>query len=128
MKISRQVKPNQIENFMKSTNGLTQTAQTSGGVLFTSWLEKDSNGPIMARSDDTLPSSLSNDQDFNDISTDEIIDGKYYLWQYRLWSFQGRVTKLERFLAKNHLQSNEIINFYNRSNGKLSKIGHHFRK
>jgi hypothetical protein len=101
MKISRQVKPNQIENFMKSTNGLTQTAQTSGGVLFTSWLEKDSNGPIMARSDDTLPSSLSNDQDFNDISTDEIIDGKYYLWQYRLWSFQGRVTKLERFLAKN---------------------------
>ena len=64
---------------MKSTNGLTQTAQTSGGVLFTSWLDKDSNGPIMARSDDTLPSSLSNDQDFNDISTDEIIDGKYYL-------------------------------------------------
>ena len=63
---------------MKSTNGLTQTAQTSGGVLFTSWLEKNSNGPIMARSDDTLPSSLSNDQDFNDISTDEIIDGKYY--------------------------------------------------
>ena len=77
MKISRQVKPNQIENFMKSTNGLTQTAQTSGGVLFTSWLEKDSNGPIMARSDDTLPSSLTNDQDFNDISTDEIIDGKF---------------------------------------------------
>ena len=63
---------------MKSTNGLTQTAQTSGGVLFTSWLEKDSNGPIMARSDDTLPSSLSNDQDFNDISTDEIIDGEHY--------------------------------------------------
>ena len=88
---------------MKSTNGLTQTAQTSGGVLFTSWLEKDSNGPIMARSDDTLPSSLTNDQDFNDISTDEIIDGKYYLWQYRLWSFQERVTKLERFLAKNQL-------------------------
>ena len=23
------------------------------------------------------------------------------LWQYRLWSFQGRGTKLERFLAKN---------------------------
>ena len=22
------------------------------------------------------------------------------LWQYRLWSFQGRDTKLERFLAK----------------------------
>ena len=24
------------------------------------------------------------------------------LWQYRLWSFQGRDTKLEMFLAKNH--------------------------
>ena len=32
------------------------------------------------------------------------------LWQYRLWSFQGRNTKLERFLAKNQLQSNEIGN------------------
>ena len=27
----------------------------------------------------------------------------YNLWQYRLWSFQGRDTKLERFLAKNQL-------------------------
>ena len=25
------------------------------------------------------------------------------LWQYSLWSFQGRDTKLERFLAQNHL-------------------------
>jgi hypothetical protein len=25
------------------------------------------------------------------------------LWQYRLWSFQGRDTNLERFLAKNQL-------------------------
>ena len=25
------------------------------------------------------------------------------LWQYRLWSFQGRNTKSERFLAKNQL-------------------------
>ena len=33
------------------------------------------------------------------------------LWQYRLWSFQGRDTKLERFWAKNKLQSNEIIEF-----------------
>ena len=30
------------------------------------------------------------------------------IWQYRLWSFQGRDTKLERFLAKNQLKSNEI--------------------
>jgi hypothetical protein len=27
----------------------------------------------------------------------------YTLWQYRLWSFQGSDTKLERFLAKNQL-------------------------
>ena len=33
------------------------------------------------------------------------------LWHYRLWSFQGRDTKLERFLHKNQLQSNEIIEF-----------------
>ena len=26
---------------------------------------------------------------------------QYRLWQYWLWSFQGRDTKLERFLAKN---------------------------
>ena len=30
---------------------------------------------------------------------------------FRLWSFQGRDTKLERFLAKNQLYSNEIIKF-----------------
>ena len=34
-----------------------------------------------------------------------------YLWQYGLWSFPGRDTKLERFLAKNQLLSNEIIEF-----------------
>ena len=33
------------------------------------------------------------------------------LWQYRLWNFQERYTKLERVLAKNQLQSNEIIEF-----------------
>ena len=33
------------------------------------------------------------------------------VWQYRLWSFQGRDTKLERFLSKNQLESNEIIEF-----------------
>ena len=33
------------------------------------------------------------------------------VWQYRLWSFQVRDTKLERFLAKNQLESNEIIEF-----------------
>ena len=32
-------------------------------------------------------------------------------WQYRLWSFQRRDTKFERFLAKNQLYSNEITKF-----------------
>ena len=36
---------------------------------------------------------------------------KLILWHYRLWSFQGRDTKLERFLAKNQLYSNEITKF-----------------
>ena len=40
-----------------------------------------------------------------------IFDNEYVVWQYRLWSFQGRDTKLEKFLAKNQLQSNEITKF-----------------
>ena len=32
-------------------------------------------------------------------------------WHFGLWSFQGRDTKLERFLAKNQLYSNEITKF-----------------
>ena len=34
-----------------------------------------------------------------------------WLWQYWLWTFQVRDTKLERFLAKNQLYSNEITKF-----------------
>ena len=34
------------------------------------------------------------------------------LWQYRLWSFQERDTKLERFLAKKRLKSNEITKLW----------------
>ena len=34
------------------------------------------------------------------------------LWHFRLWSFQGRDSKLERFLAKNQLYSNEIAKFW----------------
>ena len=45
----------------------------------------------------------------------------FTIWHFRLWSFQGRDTKLERFLAKNQLYSNEITNFENWSNGELSK-------
>ena len=52
----------------------------------------------------------------------------YKVWQYRLWSFQERDTKLERFLAKNQLDKRKLSNFENWSCGELSKIGHHFRK
>ena len=34
------------------------------------------------------------------------------LWHFRLWSFQGRDTKLEKFSAKNQLYSNEITKFW----------------
>ena len=35
----------------------------------------------------------------------------FIVWHSRLWTFQGRDTKLERFLAKIQLYSNEIIKF-----------------
>ena len=35
----------------------------------------------------------------------------YTVWHSRLWSFKRRDTKLERFLAKNQLYSNEITKF-----------------
>ena len=42
-----------------------------------------------------------------------MIEEKIYcgIWQYRLWSFQWRDTKLERFLAKIQMNSNEITKF-----------------
>jgi uncharacterized membrane protein (DUF2068 family) len=36
---------------------------------------------------------------------------QYALWQYRLWSFRFGDTKIERFLPKNQLLANEIIEF-----------------
>ena len=50
------------------------------------------------------------------------------LWQYRLWSFLGRDTKLESFLAKNHLESMKSMNFENWSSDEVSKSGPHIRK
>ena len=40
----------------------------------------------------------------------------YPIWQYPLWSFQGRDKKLGRFLAESQLSSNEITKF-----GKLQE-------
>ena len=50
------------------------------------------------------------------------------LWQYGLWSFQTGGKKLERFLPKNQHIQRKLLNFENWVNGKVSKIGHHFRK
>jgi hypothetical protein len=43
------------------------------------------------------------------------------VWQYRLWSLQGKDTKSERFLAENQLSSNESLSFANWYNGEVSK-------
>ena len=45
------------------------------------------------------------------------------MWSmYQLWSFKGRDTKLERFLAKNqHIQRN-LLNFANWCSGEVSKV------
>ena len=36
---------------------------------------------------------------------------KSVLWQYQLWSFQERDTKLESFLPKNQLTKRKLLNF-----------------
>ena len=63
----------------------------------------------------------------NQIAKSENIENPHRpLWQYRLWSFQTRGTKLERVLPKNQHTQRKLLNFENWINGKLSKIGHHF--
>ena len=58
-----------VRDFMKATKGAaTSMSKISGGVLFTSWLNQKSGGEIMGRSD-SLPVSLSNDQDFDDLES-----------------------------------------------------------
>ena len=44
------------------------------------------------------------------------------LWQYRLWSFQTRGTKLERFLPKNQHTQRNLLNFENWINGGLRRF------
>ena len=50
------------------------------------------------------------------------------VWQYGLWSFQTRGTKLKRCLPKNQHTQRKLLNFENWVNGEVSKIGYHFRK
>ena len=52
----------------------------------------------------------------------------YIVWQYRLWSFQGRDTELEKFVAKNQptaCRQMKLPNFDSWIIGELSKIKHH---
>ena len=41
----------------------------------------------------------------------------FALWQYGLWCFRGRDTKLERFLHKNQHTQRKLLNFENWTNG-----------
>ena len=50
------------------------------------------------------------------------------IWQYQLLTFQGRDTKLEKFLAKNQHTQKNLLNFENLNSGQVSKFGHYFRK
>ena len=34
-------------------------------------------------------------------------------WQYQLWTFQARDTKLKSFLSKNHHAQRKLLNFWN---------------
>ena len=40
------------------------------------------------------------------------------IWQYWLWSFQGRDTKLERILHKNQDTQRKFLNFENWTSGE----------
>ena len=42
--------------------------------------------------------------------------GLWSLWQYGLWSFQTRYTKLERILCKNQHTQRKLLNFENWTN------------
>ena len=53
---------------------------------------------------------------------------RYSLWQYGLWNFPTRDTKLERFLPKNQHNKRKLLNFENWVNGEVSKTGHDFSK
>ena len=56
------------------------------------------------------------------------IKANFVLWQYELSSFQAGDIKWERCLPKNQHTQSKSLNFENWCSGKLSKIGHHFKK
>ena len=61
---------------------------------------------------DPLGPRKSNKVQETNISTSSTI------WQYWLWSFQGRDTKLERFLHKNQHTRRKFLNFENWTSGE----------
>ena len=56
----------------------------------------------------------------------KILTSYLSLWQYRLWSFERRDTKLERFLPKNQHNQSKFMNFENWCNSENLKVCHHF--
>ena len=44
------------------------------------------------------------------------------LWQQGLWSFQGRGTKLERFLHKNQHDQRKLLNFENWTSAESQQL------
>jgi hypothetical protein len=54
--------------------------------------------------------------DFSDYVSKK--EQRYTLWQYRLWTFKTRDTKLERFLHKNQHTQRKLLNFENWTNGE----------
>ena len=51
----------------------------------------------------------------------EANETRFVLWQYRLWGFQTRDTKLGRFLPENQHTQRKLMNFEFWINDKLSK-------
>ena len=56
------------------------------------------NLPKLALFEEDQPAQLFEGMN---LLSDTLRNPKYLLWNSLLWSFQGRYTKLERFLAKN---------------------------
>ena len=60
-------------------------------------------------------------KDSDSENPDVICNGRGKFWQYGLSRFQGRDTKLNRFLAKNQCTLWYLLYFVNRNNAELSK-------
>ena len=74
--------------------------------------------------------TCSNDYRIKEYSTDlasckadaEAEGATHIYWQKGEWSFQGRGTKLERFLHKNQHAQRKLLNFENWTSGEPQKL------